>query len=271
MPELPEVEVVRQGLAPFVINQTITQVIVRYPLLRWPIPEQLPHILKDLTILDIQRRGKYLLFSTVKGILMIHLGMSGSLRLLKKHVAPKKHDHVDILFSNKMILRYTNPRRFGSILWTDQPIDQHPLLKNLGPEPLFAAFTGDYLFSRSLNRKIVVKSFLMDSKIVVGIGNIYANEALFQAGIAPMVAAGKISKPRYHDLAIACKDVLTRAIKAGGSTLNDFLNADGNPGHFVTQLWVYGREGKSCLKCQTLLEKIIINQRTTVYCKKCQI
>lgn len=270
MPELPEVEVVRLGLNPFLINQTISKVVIRRPSLRWPVPDRLPALLKGSVIEEIRRRGKYLLFFTTKGVLLIHLGMSGSLRLLRQEEPPFLHDHVDIYFTNHLILRYNDPRRFGCILWADQHPENHALLKKLGPEPLTAKFNSDYLFAKSRNRKIPIKSLVMDSRIVVGIGNIYATEALFLAGIHPAKPAGKLDHEECQKLVKACKVVLKSAIKAGGSSLRNFINADGNPGYFVQKLKAYGRENLSCLNCKTLLEKMLINQRTTVYCKKCQ-
>ena len=271
MPELPEVETVRRGISPTLIHQTITQIEIRRSNLRWPIPQNLATELIGLTVLDIQRRGKYLLFITEKGTLILHLGMSGRLQLFQHPPpAPKPHDHVDILFSNQWTLRYTDPRRFGCILWTAESAGDHPLLHQLGPEPLSSQFNGDYLFQRSSNRKMPVKSFIMDSQIVVGIGNIYANEALFEAEIAPLAAAGSIDRSRYQKLAQACKHVLKKAIKAGGTTLNDFQNARGEPGYFSQQLMVYGRGGQSCIRCNATLIEIRIGQRSTVYCPQCQ-
>lgn len=270
MPELPEVETVKRGISDTLRQQTITQVIIRNHQLRWPIPVNLAEKLKQLTILDIQRRGKYLLFRTQTGTLILHLGMSGRVHLLNPSLPPKRHDHVDIIFANQWTLRYTDPRRFGCLLWTEQPIEQHELLAHLGPEPLSRSFTGHYLYSQAQGRKIPVKSFLMDSKVVVGIGNIYANEALFLAKISPLTPAGTIGKEGYQRLVKASKHVLQQAIKAGGTTLNDFQNAQGKPGYFSQQLAVYGRENQPCPHCKTILVRITINQRATVYCPQCQ-
>lgn len=269
MPELPEVETVKRGISPL-IHQTIKQVYIRNHQLRWPIPDYLPQKLLNLTILDIQRRGKYLLFSTRCGTLILHLGMSGKVHLFKEDTPANRHDHVDIIFTSYWILRYTDPRRFGCLLWTEQPPEQHKLLINLGPEPLSGAFTGQYLFKQAQRRKTPVKSFIMDSKIVAGIGNIYANEALFQAQISPLAPAGSISKVDYQRLAVASKQVLRQAIKAGGTTLNDFQNACGEPGYFSQELSVYGRDNQPCPRCQTNLMRITISQRATVYCPQCQ-
>lgn len=271
MPELPEVETVRRGISPTLIGQTIVKVLIRNPRLRWPIPSYLPKKLMQLTVHDIQRRGKYLLFKTHSGTLILHLGMSGRVQLLNDSRPPQSHDHVDLVFANQWTLRYTDPRRFGCLLWTEQPPEQHELLAHLGPEPLSRLFTGHYLHQQAQGRKIPIKSFLMDSKIVVGIGNIYANEALFLAKIAPLTPAGAISKEHYQDLVAASKKVLQQAIKAGGTTLNDFQNAQGQPGYFSQQLSVYGRENLACRRCQTRLTKITISQRATVYCPRCQI
>lgn len=271
MPELPEVETVRLGISPTLIQQTITRVEIRNHQLRWPITADLARQLTGLTILDIQRRGKYLLFMAANGALVLHLGMSGRVHLLS-HPAPtaKKHDHVDMLFSNQWTLRYTDPRRFGCLLWAEHPVFDHPLLILLGPEPLSSQFNGNYLFKQAAGRKTPVKSFIMDSQIVVGIGNIYANEALFAAKISPLALAGTIEHSHYQILAKACKHILKKAIKAGGTTLNDFQNARGEPGYFSQELLVYGREDQPCPRCHTTLTGVRIGQRSTVYCPKCQ-
>jgi formamidopyrimidine-DNA glycosylase len=272
MPELPEVETVRRGIFDTVVHHTIVQVFIRDYRLRWPICEDLPKKLINATVFDIQRRSKYLLFLTQKGTLIMHLGMSGRVHLFPASSAPlpKRHDHVDILFSNGWLLRYTDPRRFGSLLWTEQPAGQHKLLRHLGPEPLSPTFTGAYLHQKAQGRKVPVKSFLMDSGIVVGVGNIYANEALFKAGIAPSASAGSIPKSHYQVLVKAIKIVLRQAIKAGGTTLNDFQNARGEPGYFSQELAVYGRDDQPCRHCHSLIIRIIINQRSTFYCPQCQ-
>jgi len=270
MPELPEVEIVRRGLFPALIHQTIEKVIIRNDRLRWPIVKELPKKLAHLTILDIRRRGKYLLFEMPLGTLILHLGMSGRVQLFKEAPTPSLHDHVDIIFTHHLTLRYTDPRRFGSLIWTEQPPENYPLLAHLGVEPLSRQFTGDYLYQKAQGRKIPVKSFLMDNKIVVGIGNIYASESLFLAKISPLTPAGQVSKTRYQRLAKASDQVLQKAIQAGGSTLKDFQNAEGQPGYFTLKLQVYGREGLPCPRCKTALVKAIINQRTSTYCPHCQ-
>ena len=270
MPELPEVETVRRGITPAICNQTIQSVIIRQPKLRYPIPSHLPQTLRDLEILQIKRRSKYLLLGTELGTLIIHLGMSGRLHVLNDPPAALKHDHFELLFHNGVCLRYNDPRRFGMILWTHEDPKAHNLIAHLGPEPLLKKFDGDYLFEQSRKRSICVKQFIMDSKVVVGVGNIYASESLFQAGIAPRKAANKISKASYHLLVEKIKSVLKTAIKAGGTTLKDFSNSDGKPGYFQQQLFVYGRDGKPCLQCTKPIKKVIIGARSSFYCSACQ-
>ena len=270
MPELPEVETTRRGIEPHLRGQRIERVIVRQPRLRWPIPAELSSYIAGQTIDTVQRRAKYLLMPFETGTLIMHLGMSGSLRILDAGHPVAKHDHVDIELSSGRILRFTDPRRFGAMLWQPRGDEEHPLLAELGPEPLTAAFDGDYLFARSRGRSAPVKAFVMDGRIVVGVGNIYANEALFSAGIRPDRAAGRISRARYAILAEEIKRVLARSIKQGGTTLRDFVGGDGNPGYFRQQLNVYGRGGESCPICATELEEIRLGQRSTVFCRRCQ-
>lgn len=270
MPELPEVETTRRGIEPHVRGQRIVRLIVRQPRLRWPIPAELGELLKGGTIERVERRGKYLLLPFTRGTLLIHLGMSGSLRIIKAGHAVGKHDHVDIELSSGQALRYTDPRRFGAMLWHEGEMSAHPLLAELGPEPLTDDFDGDYLFERSRGRSAAVKTFLMDSHIVVGVGNIYANEALFSAGIRPDRAASRISRARYARLADEVKRVLARSIKQGGTTLRDFVGGDGNPGYFRQQLNVYGCGGAPCPVCATTLQEIRLGQRSTVFCRQCQ-
>lgn len=222
MPELPEVETTRRGILPHVRLRQVAQVVVRNPCLRWPVPEALAQTLADQTFLDVQRRAKYLLLPTDAGTLILHLGMSGSLRILPEDTPALKHDHLDIQLDSGQLLRLTDPRRFGAALWTTDDIGQHPLIRSLGPEPLSEAFSGDNLFERSRGRKQAIKTFIMDNHTVVGVGNIYANESLFMAGIRPDRPAGKISRERYQRLAEAIQDVLSRAIERGGTTLRDF-------------------------------------------------
>ena len=247
----------------------VRRVIVREARLRWPVPDQLVALLSGQVIEAVQRRAKYLLFRTAAGSLMVHLGMSGSLRLVDATEPPGRHDHIDILFDGGVCLRYHDPRRFGCFLWL-APGDDHPLLRNLGPEPLSSDFDGQLLYRRSRGRKVAVKSFIMDGKVVVGVGNIYANEALFLAGIRPDRAAGRISSARYQHLAENVKLVLTNAIAQGGTTLRDFVGGDGKPGYFAQQLLVYGRGGQPCKTCGSVLQEQRLGQRSSVYCVTCQ-
>lgn len=270
MPELPEVETTVRGIAPHIEGRTISQVVVRQPRLRWPVPENLPETLSGLTIRSATRRAKYLLFATDTGTVIMHLGMSGSLRILTNVKPPEKHDHIDIVLHNGALLRYNDPRRFGALLWTAEPPGQHNLLKDLGPEPLQSDFDGHYLYQAAKARKTPVKSFIMDSHVVVGVGNIYANEALFMASIRPTRLAGRIALERYVKLAEAIKSVLQNAITQGGTTLRNFVNESGNPGYFKQQLAVYGRESLPCKNCLTPLQEIRITNRTTVFCSRCQ-
>lgn len=270
MPELPEVETTRCGILPHIEQQQVDSVQVRQRQLRWPISGTLQRDLIGERIQRVARRGKYLLLETRAGTVIIHLGMSGSLRIVSGDQPPGKHDHVDIGFTNGTILRYTDPRRFGCVLWESGPVAAHPLLAHLGPEPLESQFDAGYLFSRSRKRTAPIKSFIMDSQVVVGVGNIYANEALFMAGIAPKRAAGKISRPRYRILVSCIQQVLSNAIAVGGTTLRDFTNSSGEPGYFKQSLQVYGRGGLACLHCQRELKEIRLGQRSTVYCSHCQ-
>lgn len=278
MPELPEVETTKNGILPHVQNKTIQGVIIRQPQLRWPIPTNLPRRLNQAVLCDIQRRAKYLLchFKLASGsdnnktTLLIHLGMSGSLRVVDKNAIAQKHDHVDFVFVDGTTLRYRDPRRFGSILWGGEPKCEHALLANLGLEPLTKEFCGEYLWSKSRQRRIAVKQFVMDQKIVTGIGNIYATEALFMAGIRPDKSCGKVSKADYTVFATAVKQILERAIAQGGTTLRDFVGGDGKSGYFKQQLLVYGRSGQPCTTCGNLLKDIKINSRTSTYCAICQ-
>ncbi|MCI0507955.1 MAG: bifunctional DNA-formamidopyrimidine glycosylase/DNA-(apurinic or apyrimidinic site) lyase [Gammaproteobacteria bacterium] len=270
MPELPEVETTRRGIASCITNRQITDVIVRQRNLRWPVPFRLRKTLAGQTISSIQRRGKYLLLSMQSGTLLIHLGMSGSLRVVPANLPAEKHDHVDIVFDNHSVLRLRDPRRFGAMLWTQQNPLQHKLLKDLGVEPLAKDFTAEYLFNAARKRKVAIKQFIMDSHIVVGVGNIYANEALFLAGIRPTIAAKNLSLPRMQQLVTAIKLVLKDAIRSGGTTLRDFTRGDGRPGYFRQQLNVYGREGDPCKRCGTPIKLIRQGQRASYYCHRCQ-
>lgn len=270
MPELPEVETTLRGIRPHIEQQTITDLIVRNRKLRWPIPHNLEKILIGQTINKLSRRGKYMIFHCDTGCMLLHLGMSGRVRILLENQPPQKHDHVDICFANGNILRFTDPRRFGALLWTSNNLDQHPLLAHLGPEPLTDTFDGDTLVKRAKARTLPVKSFIMDSKIVVGVGNIYAAEALFRAGIHPEQPAGTVSAEKFVELAAAIKSILKHAIKKGGTTLKDFSKSDGTPGYFSIELQVYGRAGQACVRCEYKLKLIRIGQRSTVFCPACQ-
>jgi len=270
MPELPEVETTRRGIAPYLLGRTITSVIVRESRLRWPVPAELPELLPGAHIQIVDRRGKYLLLRTDKGTIILHLGMSGSLRLTQIHTATRKHDHVDFILDSQHILRLHDPRRFGCLLWAiDDPL-QHPLLTDLGPEPLTEQFDGQYLYDKSRLRQTPIKSFIMDSHVVVGVGNIYANEALHLAGIHPLRAAGRISQARYQKLASAIRIVLTDAIKAGGTTLRDFTDGDGKAGYFRQHLRVYGRARLACQQCGDTISHQVLGQRGTYFCRTCQ-
>ncbi len=270
MPELPEVETIKRGIANSLEGEIIKSVLVRNKQLRWPVPDLLTTILPKQSIINIHRRGKYLLCECTKGYILIHLGMSGNLQVLPSKTELKKHDHVDIIFTNGLCLRYNDPRRFGCILWTEAPILEHKLLAKLGPEPLEKDFTGKYLYDRAKNRRVAVKNFIMDSNIVVGVGNIYANEALFFARIHPERSVGKISLVEYKRLTKVIKQVLQVAIKMGGTTLRDFTDSSGKPGYFKQKLLVYGKAGEICSQCGTIIHTKKIGQRATYYCPICQ-
>ncbi|MDF3031042.1 MAG: bifunctional DNA-formamidopyrimidine glycosylase/DNA-(apurinic or apyrimidinic site) lyase [Moraxellaceae bacterium] len=269
MPELPEVETARRGILPAVAGHRVDRLTVYESRLRWPVPAELAD-LSGLKIETIDRRGKYLLFRTTTGTALVHLGMSGSLRLVKPDEPRRLHDHIELLLDSGWLLRFHDPRRFGCFLWLTTPPEQHSLLADLGPEPLENDFDGAYLLNRSRGRQVPVKSFLMDSHVVVGVGNIYANEALFKAGIHPLRAAGRISAGRYRQLALEIKQVLAYAIERGGTTLRDFVNGHGEPGYFQLELDVYGRSGEACKRCKTPLLEARLGGRSTVYCPRCQ-
>lgn len=268
MPELPEVETTRRGIEPHVVGRVVTEIVLRRRDLRWPIPDEVL-TLRGQRILAVQRRAKYLLLESAVGSALLHLGMSGSLRVLTEEVPLRTHDHVDLRLDSGQLLRLNDPRRFGCLLWQAAGA-VHPLLAELGPEPLSDAFDGELLFRRSRGRAAAIKVFLMDQANVVGVGNIYASEALFAAGIAPTAPAGSVSRARYAKLAEAVKYILLRSIEQGGTTLRDFLRPDGAPGYFVQQLAVYGREGEPCPRCGTKVRAITLGQRSTFYCPRCQ-
>jgi len=268
MPELPEVETTRRGIEPHVAGRTLTAVTVREPRLRWPVDARVSE-LGERRILGLRRRAKYLLMDLGDLHLGIHLGMSGTLRVVAGGTPLRKHDHIDLHLDSGQLLRFNDPRRFGALLYLAEGLT-HPLLANLGPEPLDDGFTGDWLHQRSRGRRVSVKSFIMDNATVVGVGNIYAQESLFLAGIHPSRPAGRISAARYQRLALAIRSVLAKAIEAGGTTLRDFTRADGQPGYFAQQLLVYGRAGAPCPQCAAPLRASRHGQRSTVYCPHCQ-
>lgn len=270
MPELPEVETTLRGISKHLRGKTIDKVVIRDARLRWPIPQSIKKLLPGQTIQNLSRRGKYLLLTTRVGTLILHLGMSGSLRIVNDSAAIQKHDHFDLHLTNQKVLRLRDPRRFGAVLFTKKDPLLHKLLINLGPEPFAHDFNDDYLFSKARKRKIVIKSFLMDSKIVVGVGNIYANEALFMAGIHPKRAAGKVTRLQYARLISAIQTVLDSAIQAGGTTLRDFTHSDGKPGYFSQSLKIYGKKEQPCPHCGKTISHAMIAQRATYYCTHCQ-
>ncbi len=271
MPELPEVETTRRGLAPHCEGARVVRLKVREPRLRWPVGAEMPASVAGRSIERLDRRGKYLIFRLSDGAAMLmHLGMSGSVRVVSPDRPPLRHDHIDIALDNDKLLRFHDPRRFGSLHYAAADIENHRLLRTLGPEPLSDAFTGDYLWQLSRGRRSAVKPFIMDSHVVVGVGNIYAAESLYRAGIHPSRAAGRIASPRYENLVGHIRDVLSEAIEIGGTTLRDFTNSQGEPGYFQQTLNVYGREGLPCKRCARSLKLIRLGQRATVYCPNCQ-
>ena len=269
MPELPEVETTARGIAPYLVGRRVLELIVRQPRLRWPIPQALRRALPGQKIENVERRAKYILAHTTAGSAVMHLGMSGALRILSADTPPGPHDHVDWRLSSGRILRFTDPRRFGCLLWQKSGTT-HPLLAGLGPEPLGADFDGDYLWRVARGRRAPVKAFLMDQHVVVGVGNIYAAEALFAAGIHPNRAAGSVSRARYARLADEVRRILAHAITRGGTTLRDFISPDGVPGYFEQELFVYGRAGEACKVCASPVRAVVLGQRSTFYCAKCQ-
>jgi len=270
MPELPEVETVRRGLTPHVIGRRISNVVIRDRRLRWPIATDIEERLIGCTIRGTARRGKYLLIDCESGWLLLHLGMSGSLRIISSRSPAEKHDHVDIVLDNDTAVRFNDPRRFGAMLWTSAALETHPLLAGLGIEPLTDTLSGQWLYAATRGAATAIKLWLMDAKRITGIGNIYANEALFRAGIRPTTPAGRISLPRYERLAGAIQETLRRAIEAGGSTLRDFVDANGNPGYFQQEYFVYGRALERCRICNKTITLIRQSGRATFYCPNCQ-
>ncbi|OGS93251.1 MAG: DNA-formamidopyrimidine glycosylase [Gallionellales bacterium GWA2_59_43] len=270
MPELPEVETTRRGLEPHLVGATVADVVIRHPQLRWPIPSELPQLLRGRSIVALRRRAKYLLVEFEHGTLILHLGMSGSLRILPAGTPAEKHDHFDLLLGNGQLMRLRDPRRFGAVLWHEGDPAQHPLLAALGPEPLNEGFDAAHLYRATRKKTAAIKLVVMDNHVVVGVGNIYANEALFRAGIKPQLAAGKLSRERCARLVEEIRATLTEAIAQGGSTLRDFVNASGQPGYFQQNYWVYGRTGEPCRRCGTSIRQIKQGQRSSFYCPGCQ-
>jgi len=270
VPELPEVETTLRGLEPHLTSQRIDRIVVRNRRLRWPIPDDLEKRATGSIIHNVSRRGKYLLIQCACGWLILHLGMSGRLRVLAQATPPAKHDHFDLVLSSGMLVRFTDPRRFGALLWTSEHPSQHALLRNLAPEPLDASFDASWLHARTRSRSISIKLALMNSAIVTGVGNIYANEALFRAGINPRTKAGRMSLQRCEKLVLAVKATLLDAINAGGSSLRDFLGTDGSPGYFQQQYMVYARQGEPCRNCGAPIRGLRMGQRSTFYCARCQ-
>lgn len=269
MPELPEVETTRLGILPAVEGHRVTALKVHDARLRWPVPSELAHI-RGQRVEHLTRRGKYLIFQTKKGAALVHLGMSGSLRLARPDEVRRTHDHVELGLDSGWVLRFHDPRRFGCFLWLTGPPAEHPLLAELGPEPLEDGFDGQHLFQRSRGRSAPVKGFLMDSHVVVGVGNIYANEALHKAGIHPLRAAGRIGAERYDRLAEEVRRILAYAIQRGGTTLRDFVSGHGEPGYFQLELDAYGRKGQPCRRCETPMKEVRLGGRSTIYCPLCQ-
>ncbi|MDH5190896.1 MAG: bifunctional DNA-formamidopyrimidine glycosylase/DNA-(apurinic or apyrimidinic site) lyase [Gammaproteobacteria bacterium] len=269
MPELPEVETTRLGIVNHLKGQKIIQASVYHAGLRWPVPSELPSLVKNKIIHDITRRGKYLLFHLKNGTILIHLGMSGSLRLTDKKTGRDPYEHVEFRIG-KYFLRLRDPRRFGAVLWTSDNPELHPLLAKLGPEPLESEFNTDYLYKKSRKRQCAIKDLLMNSQIVAGLGNIYVNESLYVAGIRPTRTAGKLRCDESDKLVKAIKKILEKSLKAGGTTLRDFSGSSGEPGYFKQQLLIYGRDGEKCTKCKTKIKRIKQGQRSSFYCPTCQ-
>jgi formamidopyrimidine-DNA glycosylase len=270
VPELPEVETTRRGIAPALLGRRVVEAIVRERRLRWLIPAEFEGQVQNQIVRRVGRRAKYLTIRFDAGTLILHLGMSGSLTLLRASVPPKTHDHWDLRLDSGWVLRFHDPRRFGSLHWTTEDPRLHPLLKKLAPEPLSAAFDAEYLYRASRKRKVAIKQFIMNSQAVVGVGNIYASEALFRARISPRRAAGRITRAEAVKLARAIKAVLSAAIKIGGTTLRDYVGADGAPGYFRQKLYVYDRAGAACRVCRSPVKQFTQGQRSTYWCATCQ-
>ena len=270
MPELPEVETTLRGIAPHLHGQMVRGVVVRQPKLRWPIPANLSALLSGKVVRELRRRAKYLLLIFDHGTLILHLGMSGNLRILTTPTAPEKHDHVDLIFDHGKVLRLRDPRRFGAVLWHEGELTTHPLLAKLGPEPLLDQFNGDYLFAALRSRSAATKLVIMDNQVVVGVGNIYANESLFRAGIKPQLSANKLSQARCEKWGAEIRATLRESIELGGSSLRDYVNSDGKQGYFQQNYWVYGRAGEACRICGNAIKLLRQGQRSSFYCAHCQ-
>lgn len=270
MPELPEVETTRRGIAPSLDGRRIVRVVVRERRLRWQLPRGFERRVQGHRVSGVSRRAKYLLIATDGGTLIVHLGMSGSLRVLPGRAPLIAHDHVDFALDSGRCLRFNDPRRFGSLHWVGGDPQRHPLLARLGPEPLEPAFDGGALWRVARGRRVAIKQFIMDSRVVAGVGNIYASEALFRAGIRPGLQAGRVSRLRMEALAASIRDVLGAAIEAGGTSLRDYVSPDGTPGYFRLKLSVYERAGRPCRRCATPIRQRVLGQRPTYYCPACQ-
>jgi formamidopyrimidine-DNA glycosylase len=270
VPELPEVETTRRGIRPALVGRRVEAFVLREPRLRWRVDRNLARELAGRAVHDVRRRAKYLLVDLDGGSLILHLGMSGSLRVLDRDTALLPHDHYDLVMDSGRCLRFNDPRRFGSLHWVEGDALGHPLLATLGPEPLDREFGADYLVARAHRRKVTVKQFLMDQKTVVGVGNIYASEALFRAGVSPRRAAGRVSPERYAAIVKGIREVLREAIRQGGTTLRDYVSADGTPGYFRQKLYVYERTGEPCRRCRRPIRQLVQGQRSTYYCPGCQ-
>ncbi|HVN41689.1 MAG TPA: bifunctional DNA-formamidopyrimidine glycosylase/DNA-(apurinic or apyrimidinic site) lyase [Steroidobacteraceae bacterium] len=270
MPELPEVETTRRGIRGALRGRRIVEFILREPRLRWPVDRRLRTTLPGQRVRDVRRRAKYLLIELDGGTLIVHLGMSGSLRVLPSETATLVHDHYDLRLDSGHCLRFNDPRRFGSLLWVEGDPESHPLLARLGPEPLEGGFDAEHLFKKARGRRLAIKPFIMDQHVVVGVGNIYASEALFRAGISPRRAAGRVNRERLERLVGAVREVLAEAIGVGGTTLRDYVSPEGNPGYFRQRLDVYERTGQPCRQCATPIRRLQQGQRSTYFCPSCQ-
>ncbi len=270
MPELPEVETTCRAIREHLVAKQITKIVSRCPRLRYPITDLLVQQPKNQIILQVERRAKYIILHLTKGFILIHLGMSGHLRIVSIDTELMKHDHIDLITSDKSVLRYNDPRRFGLWIYCTSPPSEHKLLSSLGVEPLLPALNGDYLFARAKNKKKPIKAFIMANEIVVGVGNIYATESLFYAHINPQTPASLISLQQFHCLSVFIKKILIHAIERGGTTLKNFSSGDGKPGYFSQNLKIYGRQGQSCFRCGSCIEKTKISGRSSTFCPHCQ-